>query len=678
VTRKTAPDLARLPIAFDLRAISIEEGVRAGLAVATLVAASTLLHQPLLIEAGLGALLTCLCDTAGGLVRRRVPVLLTFALLGGAMVAAFGLLRPLGYAAIPLACAAIFCASFARLYGQSAQQLGTLLSVVLVLALDRSLTAFRPALILAAAFTAGGLWALLLTMVIWRLHPNRPARQAVARVYLALAALCEDLAHLNAQDPAEQDWERHARAHRRAIRDTIEIARDMVGQRLRVSGVAALPAAQSLLRLESADQIFALLIALADLLETTPALNARSLCAEVATVLRGFAPAIVQDNPAGLQALSADIEHIAALATSDDRLRNIARQISERLRVTLTLCATAETLPGATPTPPLADHLIAPLRANLTWQSAALRHASRVALVSAAGFAITFTWPTHYQYWLTITLVLTLQPYYALTLQRALERIGGTVAGGLIAAALGIALHSPLAIAAALLPLSVIALALRSVNYGLYIAALTPMIVLLVEFALPNQAHLAIAAMRALYTLIGGALAVLGCIFLWPSWEPDRLPRELRAAVRANGLYAASGLRLIEGSTAPREAHAARREAGMASNNLEASLSRALVEPGRGGRDALQAAMAVDATLRRIAGRIAALQADPSIAADPALPAWRAWLETVTPLLDETIPPALPAPPQTLPTNPTLREALLRIARQFDLAAGALRRYGAA
>jgi uncharacterized membrane protein YccC len=680
---RAAAELGRLPITVDLRALSIEEGVRAGLSVAVLVAANGALHAPILLEAGLGALLTCLCD-AGGLIRRRVPALLAFAAIGGALIAGLGLLRPIGYPLIPLACLGIFLFSLARVYGQSGQQVGNLLSVVLVLALDHSFHTLQPALKLSGAFVGGSLWALLLTMVIWRLHPNRPARQAVARVYLALAALCDDLHGVLARDaPAGPElWERHARSHRRAVREAIELARTMISERLRVGGMHSRPAAQSLLRLEAAEQMFRALIGLTDLLEggvnAPMQAAARDLAERMAGVLRAFGPHIVEDSDAGLAAIGAAIAGIAGFARAlpeAGAVRRIAELLAERLRATMNLTATSDALPGLPPQGSRMDAVLAPLRANLTWQSAPLRHAARAAVVAAAGLAITFTWPTRYQHWLTITLILTLQPYYALTLQRALERIGGTVAGGLIAAALSLVCRTPLTITAAIFPLSVLALSLRAVNFGLYMAVLTPLVVLLVELAAPAHGQFAVAAWRALYTVIGGALAVLGCTVLWPSWEPDRLDAELRTAVRSHGRYAALELSLLEGRASAADVDAARRAAGVASNNLEASLSRALLEPGQRGRGRLEAAMVVTASLRRVAGRVSAMQIDPTLRGSFVLAAWRGWIGAAMQAMEQPLPPALPDRPDSLPNDPLLAESLTRIARQFELSAGALRRY---
>ena len=68
-TTHPAPDLARLPITHNLRALSLAEGLRAALSVAVIIALSETLGLPVLRESALGALLTCLCDPGGRLLR---------------------------------------------------------------------------------------------------------------------------------------------------------------------------------------------------------------------------------------------------------------------------------------------------------------------------------------------------------------------------------------------------------------------------------------------------------------------------------------------------------------------------------------------------------------------------------------------------------------------------------
>ncbi len=180
-----------------------------------------------------------------------------------------------------------------------------------------------------------------------------------------------------------------------------------------------------------------------------------------------------------------------------------------------------------------------------------------------------------------------------------------------MAALVGVVCTTPLAIAAAMFPLAVVAFAVRAVSLGLFMAAVTPLIVLLVESGLPGTSEWAIAAARAGFTTLGGAIAVAANFALWPSWEPQRLAQEARVAIGAHGAYADAVLAFLAGEAQVGAVDRARRAAGMASNNLEASISRALTEPGTTGRDRLEAALVIDAALRRIAGRLSAMQLDP-------------------------------------------------------------------
>ena len=679
--RGSAPDLARLPIAFNLRAVSLAEGLRAGLSTAAIVAASEWLHRPALLEAGLGALLTCLCDT-GGPVRRRVPALLAFSLLGGLLMGGGGLIRSLGLAAaLPVALAAIFCCTFARIYGQAAQQVGTLLCVVLVLSLDRSLPDLAGAAELGGTFLAGGLWAALLTIGLWRVHPYLPVRRAIAETYRALAVLTQDLRAVMEARTADADWERHARAHRSTVRDAIEAARTIVLETVRSRGPASGRAAQSVIRLEAADQLFGALIAMSELLESAGTAE-RDLGARILRRLRPLllllGRAIVTDSSAGndkiaraIAAIAADVARLPAEAS----LRAPADAIVERLQIAYTLSVPENFVPAASgPRQPLWPRLRIPLLANLNWESLAFRHALRAAVTTAPALAFTLIWFTPYDHWLTITIVATMQPYFGITFTRALERVAGTLVGGLIAALLSLLVTTPLAIAAAMFPLAMLALAVRAVSFGLFMAALTPMIVLLVELGQPGASEWLIAGARALFTLTGGLVAVAGCYLLWPSWEPNRVAEEIRAAIAAHARYAAAVLSFLTEHPDAAAVDQARRAAGLASNNAEASISRALLEPGTGGRDRLEAAMVVDAALRRLAGRLSAMQLDPDLGKEWPPEVWRAWRGWITGSLQALGTGSVPLAPRPADPGGPRAHSLSRIARQIELMAGTLER----
>ncbi|MGH7043804.1 MAG: FUSC family protein, partial [Acetobacteraceae bacterium] len=716
-------DLARLPLRFDPRAASLAEGVRAALSVAVIVAAGILLHQPLAAVAGLGALLTCLCDP-GGPLRTRVGPLLGFAVLGAAVAGGFGLALSGGIlVALPLSALAIFAGSFARIFGQAGLLMGNLLTVVVIIGLDLPLTPAAAATV-AGLFLAGGVWATLLTLAIWRIHPYGPMRRALAATYRALArlvgdlqaVLAESMPALLAPSPAEPvpaaasptassaatsspaapflatsspsapsaaapstvlpallppapapsagageaRWAAHARTFRRAAREAIEAARATLVGTLRARGPASRRANDALIRLEAADQVFGALIALSDTLEQEADPVASAAAAPALRRLRALlvtlATAIETDRFARSDRLVRSLDALErglAERARNDRVRGLFATIAECLRIALTLVtpAGAPIAPGGAnaPGPGVWRRAIETLRANLDHRSLPLRHALRAALAAVPALGFTLAHPTPYGHWLTITLVLTMQPYFGLTWLRALERIGGTVAGGLIAAALALVLHGPVAIVAALFPLAVLSLSLRTVSYALFITTLTPMIVLLVELDLPGTGELTIAFMRALYTVAGGLLAVACSLVLWPSFEPARVDGEARAAIAAHARYGETLLAALADDACWPDVEAARRAAGLASNNLEASLARVLLEPRRARSVRFESVLAIDAALRRIAGRLLALQYDPDAPGlgSATLRAWRGWLAAgLSAALGAPLPPPPPTPAQ--------------------------------
>ena len=680
-SRFIAPDLAHLPIVVNARAVSVSEAIRAGLSVAVIIAISEYLTFAPLHEAALAALMTCVCDP-GGPIRRRVPVLLSFALIGAAITALYGLLRDFGpLVALPLGVFGLFCSSFARIYGQAPQQVGALLGAVQIFSLDRGNPSLTEAAGLAAAFIGGALWAILLTMVIWRIYPFLPARRAVAEAYRQLSELVRDL-HALVRAPAltDADWEAHARIHRGAARDAIEAARTAVMDTLRSRGAASNRAAQAVIRLETADQIFGSLIALSDLLEhgsTADRKTAERTLRRMRPMLLILGRSMITDHPDVHRRVDRAIDAIVAeslILPTDAPLQMVIDRITERLRIADTLAVPANLAPGVDTAGrpiPFWPQVTRPLSANLNSQSPALRHALRTALTAAPALAFTMAWFTPYDHWLTITVVATMQPYFSLAYTRAIERIAGTAAGGLIAAGVGLVCTSPLAIAAAMFPLAMLAFAVRAVSFGLFMMALTPLVVLLVETGSPDTGEWTIALARAAFTAIGGLIAVGANFLLWPSREPDLVAPEVKKAIAAHAAYAEANFALLLGETTASALDHARRAAGVTTNSLEALITRALLEPGNKNRDPLEAAMVVDAALRRCVGRLARLQYDKVIVSNIPAQTWRDWRDWVGTSFRMMASGATDLPPRPAAAP---NDALARIARQIELMSGAMQR----
>jgi uncharacterized membrane protein YccC len=197
--------------------------------------------------------------------------------------------------------------------------------------------------------------------------------------------------------------------------------------------------------------------------------------------------------------------------------------------------------------------------------------------------------------------------------------------------------------------------------------------VLLVETGAPGAGEWQIAFMRAALTTLGGLIAVAAGFLLWPSRERELVAAEVRNAIAAHAGYAEADFSLLLGEATASAVGQARRAAGVASNSLEALITRALLDPSRKSPDKLEAAMLVDAALRRCAGRLTTLHHDPALAASlgpEALQAWRAWIAGSLRRLAEGRTDLAPRP------RGQETEALARIARQIELMAGTVGRLG--
>jgi uncharacterized membrane protein YccC len=325
-----------------------------------------------------------------------------------------------------------------------------------------------------------------------------------------------------------------------------------------------------IIRLETADQIFGGLIALSDLLEhsrPTERRIAERLLRRMRPVILALGRVVVTDDPdvhrridRAIDAIVGDQERLPA----DSPLQPVIDLITERLRIALTLAVPANLTPGVDALGralPLWARLTGPLRANLNWQSPALRHALRTAATAALPLAFTMFWFMPYDHWLTITVVATM-PNFSLTYTRALERIAGTALGGAIAAAVGLIATTPISIAVAMFLLSTSAFAIRAVSFGLFMMALAPLVVLLVETGAPDTGEWSIAAARAALTMIGGLIAVGANLLLWPSREPDLLAPEVKKAIAAHGVYAEANFSMLLGERTDAQLSQARRAAG--------------------------------------------------------------------------------------------------------------------
>ena len=164
------------------------------------------------------------------------------------------------------------------------------------------------------------------------------------------------------------------------------------------------------------------------------------------------------------------------------------------------------------------------LRDCLSLQTPVCLYSLRMALVVMA--AVEFYRHTNFLTgaWVPMTTLLVVRPDLHQTLTRGVMRVAGTILGAGVAGVIAAQLHPPAAVlAVAVVVFAWLAYAVLNVNYALFTLNLTAYLVFLLANAGLPPAQ--VVERRALYTLLGGAVALLAYVDVF--WKTRRWIRLL-------------------------------------------------------------------------------------------------------------------------------------------------------
>lgn len=632
-------------------------GLRAAVALCAPLVLGDLAGIPNLGWAALGGFEAILADT-GGPYKSRMASLATLSVGGAAGLFLGSICGRSLFWALPVTVAFCFLWSYLAVLGQPFSSAGILVQVIYICGIGAPAASWRDALGWALMVFAGGVWAAMLSLFLWPLDAYRPARGAVGDCYNELASFLGSVADLAARRQPDQSrerreqsrpnpalWHRLAKHHQYRIRRAVEHAWQAVASVHAERQADSARGRQLVVLLEHADLLIARTVALAEHLEAQSAVantpcseRAHACLADLRSAESWVASLLMRRHKqtvAHARAKRSEMERLPAylescVAQGDLAGRFMLAQITEAASLletaiesaTLLRLGDGSNLDAAADATYSVGHFgyvyerIGQLRqglnlelltANFTRQSLTLRHASRVALVCGLDVALILLFHIDHGYWILLTSLIVLQPHVSGTLRRGLERIGGTVGGGILAALLAVALHSQLATAAVLFPLVILALAIMPVSYAAFAFFLTPAFVLA---WLPYSGDWQLALTRTLDTVAGAVIAVAAMIFLFPVYERDRAPAFLRASLAADRRYLAQ---LAESWTtrgaSSRMLANARRATGLAHNDTEESLERLLAESWPRRLPFAQFATAFVTYLRRLAQSVTTLAA---------------------------------------------------------------------
>ncbi len=601
-----------------IRKLHWARGFRAGVAVAAAMIVCYMLGKPM-GWAALGGFETILVDN-GGPYRSRLTTMITV-LVGGVIACIVGSLAAgTLWVAVLVTVAFCFAMTFARVVSQPVASTSVIVLVIYFAGLGGSTHTLRGALGNAVAFLLAGLWAAVLSLGLWPLDPFRPARLAVADCYAMLAQFTSGV-RVGLGHGEERDAQR-LRMHtlQRSMRLQIEKARTALGTTGARATARTVRARSLTVLLETADILFAETIRWTELAETGTDAASRQVLTDAPRWLSGATRAVadgLQQRPRDGGASYApegshSLEHVRRRGpvvsvdgtTADgsllthlkaeerDALQNVEiafesvralwsgvefRKSAERW--------TAVTRRDSGETKQIASWLSAPLdavRANWTWKSVMMRHALRMAVVAGVDVVLIQVLHLPHGFWLAMTSIIVLQPYGSGTLRRGVQRVGGTIAGGVLAALLAASVDSEGGIIAVITVTSVLTLATYAVDYAWYCFFLTPTFVLM---SLPHLQDWHYAGVRMGTTVLGAVVAVIAMRVLWPEREQIELGKLLGRGAAANAAYVRAMLRFWATSAATRAAAEremlapARRRCGLSINDAEETLDRLMLEP---------------------------------------------------------------------------------------------------
>ena len=183
---------------------AIEAGLRAGIGMSVPVFVGIAAGQVAVgIIAAFGSWFTLLADI-GGTYGQKARAMLAANLGGALAIIVGGSVAHIPELALLVTAAWIFFAGLAPLFGSAPAQISLLSSIMLVIAIGTM--GWANALPQSGWWLVGGAWATALSLGVWSIHPNRPVREAVSKLYFTLSTLLQSGVGAPVQPKHESRW----------------------------------------------------------------------------------------------------------------------------------------------------------------------------------------------------------------------------------------------------------------------------------------------------------------------------------------------------------------------------------------------------------------------------------------------------------------------------------------
>jgi uncharacterized membrane protein (TIGR01666 family) len=507
----------------------------------------------------------------------------------------------------------IFCFifSFIGIYGARASSIGVNALLIMVLSLARPHHGIA-SLINALYALAGGLWYMLLSLMLYSFRPYKLVQQALGDALQSTAGYLRIKASFYARDVdyekayrqlLESQVDNHEKQE--LVRELLFRSRNVLKESTHIGRVLLmiyLDIIDLFERIMTSQQDYRKLHSYFD----EPGLmeECRQLILDIADDLEGIAIALMSGKPsfenaelrARILRVRADLQRYrdqemsgtvpaAAFAGMSDILDSID-DLADRLH-TLHGYTTYDRDLAKNFSPEIdVDEFVVRNEVdrklivdNLNLRSNIFRHSLRVSIATIAGFIVSRFLPLGHGYWILLTIVVILKPAYSLTKRRNIQRLIGTIAGGIVGVLLLYFIRDPTALYVLMILFMIGTYVFIRTDYLVAVILMTPYVLLVFHLLYPHDFHSVIYD-RIFDTGIGSAISFLASILIIPAWEHERITDFMTAALEANLAYfrdVAGGFVGMPPTT--QQYTLSRKNAFVALANLSDALSRMLSEP---------------------------------------------------------------------------------------------------
>lgn len=538
---------------------ALADGIKTSLAIIIPpIVAGLFGHLYIGVTMSLGAILSHMTDTPGPLKERRnyfwISVLLIFC-ISYLTKSINHQVYLLGFILVIV----VFCSNMLTVYGQRASALGMVIMMSMVMNMNTLRDNFDP-LVSALLISSGAAWYTLFSLAISTFRPYRLAQQNLSECMLHVAEYIRIKTMLFEQDTDEEETIKKLLNEQVLVNEKQVIVRELVFTNKKL--------------VKDTTKIGrSIVFSFSDLIDIFENITANHYDYEKIKEEYGSTKAIRQIIRI-MNKIANELSHIAFHINANKRPKNPSFNYDEELeklnsaikelydegqkpivlsKIYVTIKQVLKKLSfihrflydeGFDKIHNPLDHAhrftkknkytLKKLKDHLNIKSPIFRHALRSAIVISVAYGISFILPmTYHSYWMLMTVLVILKPGFSVTKKRNLQRVKGTLFGGVIGITILLVFKSEAIRFSFMLFFMLMAYTFLRHKYAIGTLYLTAYILL--SFSFVSQIDsIEVIQERFIDTLIGGFIAFISSYIILPTWEKENMNDYLQKSLIAN------------------------------------------------------------------------------------------------------------------------------------------------